>query len=190
MLAHLAVVRDGKPHVTPVWVVYEEGVFYFTTRGGRVKGKAIGENPNISVSIATDSTPYMAIVIEGKAEIVEKDRWIPIEKIVKSIVLVDYDGAPLLAIVPAKNRVRFAKIKKIVNIKDVRLATPEETLEYSGYVVGSVPPFNKIRRVLLDPLVLGNETSIVGGGHVKRLVEVRTQDIVNALEPKIVNIVE
>jgi len=115
---------------------------------------------------------------------------VPIEKIAKSIVLVDYDGVPLLAIVLAKNRVRFAKIKKVLNVKDVRLASPEETLKYSGYAAGGVPPFNKIQRVLLDPLVLDNETSIVGGGNVNRLVEVRTQDIVNTLRPKIVNIVD
>ena len=115
---------------------------------------------------------------------------VSIEKIAKSIVLVDYDGAPLLAIVPAKNRLRFAKIKKVLNVRDVRLATPEETLKYSGYAAGGVPPFNKIQRVLLDPLVLDNETSIVGGGNVNRLVEVRTQDIVSTLRPKIVNIVD
>jgi prolyl-tRNA editing enzyme YbaK/EbsC (Cys-tRNA(Pro) deacylase) len=115
---------------------------------------------------------------------------VPIEKIAKSIVLVDYDTAPLLAILPAKNRVRFAMINKALNVKDVRLATPEETLKYSGYAAGGVPPFNKIQRVLLDPLVLENETSIVGGGNVNRLVEVRTQDIVSTLQPIIVNIVE
>ena len=115
---------------------------------------------------------------------------VPIEKIAKSIVLVDYDTAALLAILPAKNRVRFAMINKALNVKGVRLATPEETLKYSGYAAGGVPPFNKIQRVLLDPLVLENETSIVGGGNVNRLVEVRTQDIVSTLQPIIVNIVE
>jgi len=76
---------------------------------------------------------------------------VPIEKIAKSLVLVDYDAAPLLAIVPATKRVRFAKIKNVLNVKDVRLASPEETLKYSGYAAGGVPPFNKIKRVLLDP---------------------------------------
>jgi prolyl-tRNA editing enzyme YbaK/EbsC (Cys-tRNA(Pro) deacylase) len=117
-------------------------------------------------------------------------RRVPIEKIVKSIVLVGYDGFPLLAVVPAKNRIRFAKIKKLLNLRDIRLATPEETLRYSGYEVGGVSPFNHIERVLIDPLVLDNETSIVGGGNVKRLVEVKTQDIVRLMHPKIANIVE
>jgi len=134
---------------------------------------------------------YRFIEFDEPVKTVEQaQKKVPIEKIAKSIVLVDYDGAPLLVVVPAKNRIRFAKIKKFLNVKDVRLATPEETLKYSGYEAGGVPPFNEIRRVLLDPMVLDNETSIVGGGNVKRLVEIKTHDIVSTLQPKIVNIVE
>ena len=115
---------------------------------------------------------------------------VPIEKIAKSMVLVDYDGSPLLAVIPAKNKIRFAKIKKLLNLRDVRLATPEETLRYSGYDAGGVPPFNHIERILIDPLVLDNDTSIVGGGNITRLAEVKTQDIVRLMHPKIANIVE
>jgi PPOX class probable F420-dependent enzyme len=86
ILAHLAVERNSRPHVSPVWVHYEDGVFYFTTRAGRAKGKALRENPDVSVSIATDTTPYKAIIIEGKAEIIETDKWNPIGKIVSKYV--------------------------------------------------------------------------------------------------------
>ncbi|MBZ5525398.1 MAG: hypothetical protein LAP21_24495 [Acidobacteriia bacterium] len=59
---------------------------------------------------------------------------------------------------------------------------------HSGYPVGGVPPFNKIKQVLVDPQVLRNETAIVGGGDEKTLMEIKPADIVNALNAKIVDI--
>lgn len=86
LLAHFAVIRRGSPHVSPIWVHYENGVFYFTTRASRVKGVALRENPTVAVSIATDTTPYRAILFRGKAEIIESDIWGPINKIVSKYV--------------------------------------------------------------------------------------------------------
>lgn len=115
-------------------------------------------------------------------------RKVEVEKIAKSIVMVDSDSNSLLAIVPAKNKVSNRKIKKLLAVRDVRLASPEEVLNHSGYPVGGVSPFNNISRVLLDPQVLKNETTIVGGGDVDKLMEIRTKDIVAILNPNIADI--
>ena len=110
------------------------------------------------------------------------------EKIVKSIVMSDSNGEPLLAIVPAVSMVSHRKLKGLLNVRDVRLANAEEVLQHSGYPVGGVPPFNKIKRVLLDQRVLLNETAVVGGGDINKLLEIRTKDIVTALNPKVADI--
>lgn len=115
-------------------------------------------------------------------------RKVQVEKIAKSIVMIDSNGDSLLAIVPAKSKVSHRKIKLLLAIRDVRLASPEEVLTHSGYPVGGVPPFNAIDRVLVDPEVLKSETAIVGGGDVDKLVEIRTKDIVAVLNPKIADI--
>jgi len=115
-------------------------------------------------------------------------RKVQVEKIAKSIVMIDSNGDSLLAIVPAKSKVSHRKIKLLLAIRDVRLASPEEVLTHSGYPVGGVPPFNDIDRVLVDPEVLKSETAIVGGGDVDKLVEIRTKDIVAVLNPKIADI--
>jgi Cys-tRNA(Pro)/Cys-tRNA(Cys) deacylase len=108
--------------------------------------------------------------------------------IAKSIVMVDSAGDSLLAIVPANKRVSHKKLKNILSVHDVRLASPEEVLKRSGYLAGGVPPFNDITRVLLDPEVLEKETAIVGGGDVDKLLEVRSKDIVAVLGARIVGI--
>ena len=73
------------------------------------------------------------------------------ERIAKSIVMIDSNGEPLLAIVAAKSKISHRKLKDLLDVRDVRLASPKEVLLHSGYPVGGVPPFNNIRRVIVDP---------------------------------------
>jgi len=113
---------------------------------------------------------------------------VPAEKIVKSIVMIGSDQKPVLAILPARNRVSYKKVKSLLGVRDVRLANSSEVLEYSGYPVGGVPPFNNIQRVLLDPEVLQNTKSIGGGGDPNKLVELETQDLFKFLKPLVVDL--
>ena len=112
------------------------------------------------------------------------------EKIVKSIVMVDLNGDPLLAIVPAKCKVSHKKLKTLLDVRDVRLATPDEVLRHAGYPAGGVPPFNKIKRVIVDAQVLKNETAIVGGGDIDKLLEVKTRDIVDVSNAQVDDITQ
>ena len=78
-MAHLATSSTtGNPRVSPIWYVYENGVFYFTTRLGRLKGKHIQENPRVALSIATDDRPYRAVCAFGKVVKVRdnRDEWL------------------------------------------------------------------------------------------------------------------
>jgi len=111
---------------------------------------------------------------------------VPVERIVKSIVMIASNGDPLLAIVRAGDKVSFRKIKRLLSIKDVRLASPEEAT--SGFPAGGVAPFTSITTVLLDPSVLTNQTCLVGGWDVNKLLEVMISDILEKVRPGIANI--
>jgi len=113
----------------------------------------------------------------------EAARKVSADRIIKSIVLVGSDKKPILAILPAKNKISYKKIKTLLKVKDVRLAQPDEVLEHSGYPVGGVLPFNKISRILLDPIVQRNARSIAEGGDPDKLVELETRDILEFLNP-------
>jgi len=113
----------------------------------------------------------------------EAARKVSADNIIKSIVLVGSDEKPILAILPARNKISYKKIKTLLKVKDVRLAQPDEVLEHSGYPVGGVPPFNKISRILLDPTVQLNARSIAGGGDADKLVELETRDMLEFLDP-------
>ena len=145
-------------------------------------------NPNYSETLRTTLVSkgiwHRFIEFDEPVRTVEEAaRKVSAGKIIKSIVLVGSDEKPILAILPAKNKISYKKIKTLLKVKDVRLAQPDEVLEHSGYPVGGVPPFNKIRRILLDPTVQRNARSIAGGGDPDKLVELETRDMLKFLDP-------
>ncbi len=129
------------------------------------------------------------IIFDEPVKTVEQAaRQVDVAKIVKSIIMMDSEQRPLLVILPAKNKISHRKVKALLSVKDVRLAREAEVLAYSGYPPGGVPPFNKVKRAYADPGVLRNNTSIVGGGDVNKLVEIRTSDIMRLVEPNIADV--
>jgi nitroimidazol reductase NimA-like FMN-containing flavoprotein (pyridoxamine 5'-phosphate oxidase superfamily) len=55
---------DGRPHVMPVGVLWDDGKLYFTAGAGTRKAKNIAENPHCVISVATH--PF-DLVMEGDA---------------------------------------------------------------------------------------------------------------------------
>lgn len=108
---------------------------------------------------------------------------VDIKQIAKSIVLIDSNKMPLVAILPAEKRISYQKVKVLLSVKDVRLANEAEVLTKSGYPVGGVPPYNMIRRAYVDQSVLRNSIIIAGGGDVNKLVELRTEELLEFLKP-------
>jgi F420H(2)-dependent biliverdin reductase len=63
----LASVRPtGRPHLVPVWFVWAENSFYFSTGADSVKGKNLHGNPLISLALENGEKPLIA---EGTARI-------------------------------------------------------------------------------------------------------------------------
>jgi len=60
--------------VNPIWYAYQNGIFYFTTRLGRLKGQHIKRNPAVALSIATDMRPYVAVCAFGNAQALKENR--------------------------------------------------------------------------------------------------------------------
>src|SRR5215813_2984050 len=56
---------DGRPHVMPVWGLWLDGAFYFSTGRQSRKARNLGANPHCVVS--TDR-PDEAVILEGVAE--------------------------------------------------------------------------------------------------------------------------
>ena len=55
---------DGRPHIMPIWGVWAEGAFFFSTAADSRKAKNLAANPNCA--IATEDASE-AVIVEGLA---------------------------------------------------------------------------------------------------------------------------
>ncbi|PXY19158.1 PPOX class F420-dependent oxidoreductase [Prauserella muralis] len=72
----VGVVRaDGSPHVTPVWFVLSEGPdgdeIIFNTGAESVKGRALGREPRLSMTVDDQTPPYSYVHFTAEARISE-----------------------------------------------------------------------------------------------------------------------
>ena len=74
-MAHFVTIGgDGRARVRPVWYLWRDGVFWFTTRTqARHTGRELGSHPEVVMSIASEDRPYRAVITRGRPEILPKD---------------------------------------------------------------------------------------------------------------------
>jgi nitroimidazol reductase NimA-like FMN-containing flavoprotein (pyridoxamine 5'-phosphate oxidase superfamily) len=74
-LAHFATVSpSGRPGVRPIWYVWADGAFWFTTRlNARRTGTDLTAGSSAAVSIASEDRPYRAVIAHGTPEVWRKD---------------------------------------------------------------------------------------------------------------------
>ncbi len=63
------VLEDGRPHVAPIWFVWNEGKIIFCTGESSVKGGNMRRNPQVSICVDDESPPYAFVIIQGTAEL-------------------------------------------------------------------------------------------------------------------------
>jgi PPOX class probable F420-dependent enzyme len=62
------VMKDGSPHVSPVWANYEDGFILINTAEGRIKHKNILRDPRVAVSVVSKDNPLDMTTIRGTVE--------------------------------------------------------------------------------------------------------------------------
>jgi len=74
-MAHFATIdAKGRPRVRPIWYLWREGAFWFTTRlEARHTGRDVTAGPTATTSIASEDRPYRAVIARGEIEVVGKD---------------------------------------------------------------------------------------------------------------------
>ncbi len=102
------------------------------------------------------------------------------QELVKNICLLDSDGQLITAIVKGEDRVSVSRIAKTLQKEGLRLATPAEILEKTGYPCGGAPSFGYQAMFLIDPKVMERETVFTGGGSETSLIKMRTEELVRA----------
>ena len=107
-------------------------------------------------------------------------------QIIKSLLFISEKDGPILVIVDGESKVDLNKLAKIFG--KVRLATPEEVKQITGFEVGAVPPVGVKVKTIVDPKVLENKFVIGGGGRIDRLSKLNPEKIVEYQKAMIVDV--
>jgi PPOX class probable F420-dependent enzyme len=65
------VMRDGQPHVMPVWFVLDGEQFVFTTAASSVKGRNLRRDPRIALLVDDERPPFAFVHVRGRATLHE-----------------------------------------------------------------------------------------------------------------------
>ena len=88
LVSHLVTVRpDGRPHVAPVWFIWQGGHALAMVGEEAVKVSNLRRNPAASLSIASPDRPYRYVVLEGEGDVTKEN----LAQVVRDICL-RYDG--------------------------------------------------------------------------------------------------
>lgn len=71
--AHVATSVDDRPHVAPVWYVYDDGVVSFVTSGRKLRN--VRRNPQVALSIekADEESVDWSVTLLGTATVIEEE---------------------------------------------------------------------------------------------------------------------
>jgi Cys-tRNA(Pro) deacylase len=115
------------------------------------------------------------------------------EQIIKSLVFV-VKGEPLLMINNGLAKVDRRKIAARLGVgkKQVKFARPEQALEITGYVVGSMPPFGHRQklRTFVDPAITELMVIFGGGGDIDAMLRLTPAELLRVTEAEIIVISE
>ena len=65
---HLAALMpDGSPHVTPVWIDARDGLIWVNSAEGRRKVDLIRRDPRVAISVRDPDSPYAGVMVRGSA---------------------------------------------------------------------------------------------------------------------------
>ncbi|MDO8512892.1 MAG: YbaK/EbsC family protein [bacterium] len=105
-------------------------------------------------------------------------------------LLLKYNSEYVLAVLPGDLKLDSNKLRKLLDIKDIRFATPEEVEDVMGCRIGACYPIGNIINVkmVLDKKLGENETiSFNAGAHAISLI-MKYQDYIQATTPQIEDI--
>jgi Cys-tRNA(Pro)/Cys-tRNA(Cys) deacylase len=99
---------------------------------------------------------------------------------VKNVCMVSEDGALIVAIVNGEDWASTSRVAKLLGAGNVRIASPEEILERTGYPCGGTPSFGYEACFLVDDKVPAMAVVYTGGGSERALVKIDPHDLIAA----------
>jgi len=125
----------------------------------------------VPLSRAATSTREMAAVLN-----------LSFSEVVKSVLFVA-DGEPMLIILSGDKMVCYKKLRKALKVSNLRLATREEVVDFTGYMLGATPPLaHKISLcAVMDANLRTQNVVYTSAGEFNAVLKIRTLDLEKAI---------
>ena len=111
--------------------------------------------------------------------------------IVKSLLFKTGDNFTL-CLVAGDKRCSLNKLKKIKNIKDISMASPEEVKTQTGYTIGGVSPVGHLNKleIFIDKSLKRFNELFAAAGHPNCVFKINFKDIQKITNGKVEDIIE
>lgn len=112
-------------------------------------------------------------------------------QMVKTLIFQSGTGERALVAVGGDQNVVSGLLKKAMGNRNIRLAAPDAVLEFTGYRIGSIPPFSwqpPGARTFLDAALLDEPVLGVGAGVWGEEILIAPADLVRAASAIVVNL--
>ncbi|HDP70582.1 MAG TPA: hypothetical protein ENN38_07250 [Actinobacteria bacterium] len=123
----------------------------------------------IPLSYPITSTQKMAAILN-----------IPPTEIVKSVLFIA-DKEPVLTLLSGDKRVSYKKLKRAVEASNVRIATGQEVVDFTGYMLGATPPIAHkiVLRTVMDLNLKARDVIYTSAGEPSVILKMRSSDLEN-----------
>ncbi len=119
-----------------------------------------------------------------------KERNVPLDEMIKCILLVDKHKNYFLACVTADRRLDTRKIRSMRGCSRLSFASKQEIKEITGYEIGAIPPLalQKDIAIIFDEFILRKKKVNISSGDTRFGLELSPKDLVVLVRPRIGNI--
>jgi prolyl-tRNA editing enzyme YbaK/EbsC (Cys-tRNA(Pro) deacylase) len=107
--------------------------------------------------------------------------------IAKSIVFVA-DGEPVLVVASGSHRIDADKLAVLLDVAEVRQASPDEVRSATGFPVGGVAPFGHDLPVVMDESLLDCECIWAAGGDGNTLFSVEPHKLAQCIDARVADV--
>ncbi|MEZ5305909.1 MAG: YbaK/EbsC family protein [Pyrinomonadaceae bacterium] len=110
--------------------------------------------------------------------------------VVKTLIFETNEKEPFVVLMEGPKMVSTKKMARVLGVKSVGPVTPERANRLSGYLVGGTSPFgmkNELK-VFAEESIFTKAKIFINGGARGFLVEIDPLDLLDALDPGLVNV--
>ena len=127
---------------------------------------------------------------KGGTAVSARELGVPEHAVVKTLVMEDDDGNPLIVLMHGDLKVSTKELSRIIGVKAIAPCNPDTANRHSGYVVGGTSPFGTRKKmpVYMEETILVLPKIYVNGGKRGYLVGIAPQETVRILSPKLVKV--